>query len=80
MKLPRDVSGDDIVKGLRRVGYQVTRQKGDHVYMTTRQRAEHHVSVPLHDPVKVGTFATILNSVAAHLGLDRDELLRLMKL
>lgn len=80
MKLPRDVSGDELVKGLQRVGYQVTRQKADHVYMTTQTRGEHHVSVPLHKPVKIGTFATIVTSVAAHLRIDRDQLLRLMKL
>ena len=35
MKLPRDLSGAEGVRGLRRVGYQQTRQVGDHVYMTT---------------------------------------------
>jgi predicted RNA binding protein YcfA (HicA-like mRNA interferase family) len=63
MKLPRDVSGSDLVKGLRRVGYEVTRQKGDHVYMTTQVHGEHHVVIPMHNPVKVGTFAAIPGSV-----------------
>ena len=63
-KLPRDISGDQLVKGLRRVGDKVTRQKGDHVYLTTREHGEHHVSVPLHNPIKVGMLATILTSVA----------------
>jgi predicted RNA binding protein YcfA (HicA-like mRNA interferase family) len=80
MKLPRDVSGDDLVKGLRRFGYEVSRQKGDHVYMTTQRNGEHHVCVPLHNPVKTGTLAAILGSVAAHLGMDRDALIKAMKL
>ena len=80
MKLPRDVSGDDLVKGLRRVGYEFTRQKGDHVYMTTQLRGEHHVAVPMHNPIKVGTFAAILAAVASHLAMDRDTLLREMKI
>jgi predicted RNA binding protein YcfA (HicA-like mRNA interferase family) len=79
MKLPRDLSGSEIVGGLLRVGYEATRQKGDHVYMTTQQGGEHHVSVPLHKPVKAGTLASILGAVAAHLQLSRDELLRRMK-
>jgi len=80
MKLPRDVSGADLVKGLRRVGYEITRQKGDHVYMTTHTRGEHHVAVPMHDPIKVGTFTGILAAVTNHLGIERDSLLREMKL
>lgn len=80
MKLPRDLSGDELVKGLRRVGYEPTRQKGDHLYMTTKQNGEHHVSIPLHRAVKVGTLNGVLSSVAAHLRMTRDELLRAMKL
>jgi predicted RNA binding protein YcfA (HicA-like mRNA interferase family) len=79
MKLPRDLSGDEIVKGLRRVGYVHSRQKGDHVYMTTQQNGDHHVTVPLHKAVKTGTLGSILGSVSSHLRIDRDELLRRMK-
>jgi predicted RNA binding protein YcfA (HicA-like mRNA interferase family) len=35
MKLPRDVSGDDLVKALRVLGYAVTRQTGSHYRITT---------------------------------------------
>jgi predicted RNA binding protein YcfA (HicA-like mRNA interferase family) len=75
MKLPRDVGGDELVRGLRRLGYDVTRQRGDHVYMTTLHGGEHHVSVPLHRPIKVGTLKQVLNAVAAHLGISRDDLI-----
>ena len=44
--------------------------------MTTTTPTEHHVTVPAHDPLKVGTLAGILGDVAAHLQLERDELLR----
>ena len=80
MKMPRDVNGGEIVSGLRRVGYFELRQKGSHVYMETQINGEHHVAVPLHDPVKPGTLSSILASVAGHLRLGRDELLRRMKL
>jgi predicted RNA binding protein YcfA (HicA-like mRNA interferase family) len=53
MKLPRDLAGADLVKGLQRVGYVSTRQTGDHLYMTTQENGEHHVSVPLHKFVKL---------------------------
>lgn len=80
MKLPRNVNGIELVKGLRRIGYEISRQKGDHVYLTTQQNGEHHVAVPLHKPVKVGTLASILSAVGAHLEKDRDALLVELKL
>lgn len=78
MKVPRDASGNDVVNGLRRVGYDVTRQRGDHVYMTTQQNGEHHVAIPLHNPIKVGTLRGILRAVCNHLQLDLEELLTRM--
>ena len=38
MKLPRDVSGVDLAKRLGRLGYEVTRQTGSHLRLTTRER------------------------------------------
>jgi predicted RNA binding protein YcfA (HicA-like mRNA interferase family) len=79
MKLPRDISGEELVKGLRRVGYEIVRQTR-HAYLTTRRNGEHHIAVPMHDTIKVGTLAAILAAVADHLAVDRDELLGLMRL
>ena len=76
MKLPRDLSGAALAKALAKFGYQITRQKGSHLRLTTQQHGEHHVTIPNHDPLKVGTLAAILSDVALHLGLSRDELLR----
>jgi hypothetical protein len=48
--------------------------------LTSQLHGEHHVTVPRHDPLRVGTLAAILDAVATHHGLDRDELLsRLME-
>jgi predicted RNA binding protein YcfA (HicA-like mRNA interferase family) len=75
MKLPRDVSGAELAKRLRVFGYQVTRQAGSHLRLTTADGGEHHVTVPRHDPLKVGTLAGILGDVAEHLNLERDEVI-----
>ncbi len=74
MKLPRDVSGQDLARRLRRYGYDVTRQVGSHMRLTTQERGEHHVTIPAHDHLRVGTLEYILASVAHHFGLDRVEL------
>lgn len=80
MRLPRDVSGQSLANALRVLGYAVTRQRGDHLRLTTQQEGEHHVSIPLHDPLRIGTFAGILSDVADHFGLTRDAILLRLKL
>ncbi len=80
MKLPRDVSGPQLVKALRILGYNVTRQKGSHVRVTTPRNGEHHEVVPHHQPIKTGTLSGILKSVAAHHRMYVEELVRLLGL
>ena len=75
MKVPRDLSGADLVRALRGLGYQVTRQTGSHMRLTTLKHGEHHVTVPAHSPLKLGTLSGILRDVAEHHGLSRDALL-----
>jgi predicted RNA binding protein YcfA (HicA-like mRNA interferase family) len=75
VKLPRDLSGPDLVRALARLGYAPTHQRGSHVRLTTTQGGEHHLTVPAHDPLKVGTLNAILRDVAEHFGLTRDEVL-----
>jgi predicted RNA binding protein YcfA (HicA-like mRNA interferase family) len=62
-------------KALQKVGYGGTRQRGSHIRLTTKRNGEHHVTLPDHDPLKVGAFAGILQDVGQHLGLGRDELI-----
>jgi predicted RNA binding protein YcfA (HicA-like mRNA interferase family) len=66
MKLPRDVSGTDLVKALRSLGYEMDRQRGSHIRITTQQGGEHHEVVPNHNPIRPGTLSSILKSVATH--------------
>lgn len=80
MRLPRNVSGQRLADSLRILGYAVTRQRGDHLRLTTQQEGEHHVSIPLHDPLRIGTFANVLSDIAAHFDLTRDELLARLQL
>ena len=78
MRLPRDVSGRELAKAAGVLGYQVTRQTGSHIRLTTTRNGEHHITVPAHDALKVGTLAAILGNMAAHLELERDEVAKLM--
>ena len=75
MSVPRDLSGADLARALQKLGYTVTRQKGSHVRLTTTRSGEHHITVPMHNPLKVGTLSSVLREVGTHLGMTRDELL-----
>ncbi|MFQ5341808.1 MAG: type II toxin-antitoxin system HicA family toxin [Anaerolineae bacterium] len=76
MKLPRDVSGDELVKRLAMLEYHPTRQTGSHVRLTRSNDDEHHITVPSHKTLKVGTLNSILRDVAEHLQMSKDELIR----
>ena len=75
MKLPRNISGVELAKRLAVFGYDVSRQNGSHIRLSTQQNGEHHITIPQHDPLKVGTFSAILNDIAKHASLSRDELI-----
>ena len=74
MRLPRDVAGTDLANRLGAFGYHITRQTGSHMRLTTQTNGEHHVTIPRHDPLRVGTLAGILGEIAEHLGVTREEL------
>ena len=76
MRLPRDLSGVELATALRRLGYEATRQSGSHMRLTYSAGATHHITIPNHDPLKLGTLNSILRDVAMHAGLTRDELLK----
>ena len=74
MRLPRDLTGAQLVRALGKMNYKATRQTGSHVRLTCESPAQHHVTVPLHDPLRIGTLASILSAVAEAHGLTREEL------
>ena len=74
MKLPRDLAGTDLARRLQVLGYRITRQTGSHLRLTTDQHGEHHITIPRHDPLRVGTLAGILRDIANHFDMSRDEL------
>jgi predicted RNA binding protein YcfA (HicA-like mRNA interferase family) len=58
------------------LGYTLARQGGSHLRLTTELNGTHHVTVPAHNPIKVGTLMNgILKPIAAHHKLTIDALL-----
>jgi predicted RNA binding protein YcfA (HicA-like mRNA interferase family) len=75
MRLPRDLSGSDLAQSLSKLGYVITRQTGSHLRLTTHEHGEHHLTIPLHSPLRVGTLSAILADVGTHFTLTREQLL-----
>jgi predicted RNA binding protein YcfA (HicA-like mRNA interferase family) len=78
MKLPRDVSGAELTKSLKRLGYVETRQSGSHIRLTSTQDGEHHLTIPAHDPLKLGTLAAIIADIAQQMKISKDEAVHLL--
>ena len=75
MRLPRDLSGSDLAQALRKLGYSITRQTGSHLRLTTHEQGEHHLTIPQHAALRIGTLSAILADVAAHFEISRKQLL-----
>jgi predicted RNA binding protein YcfA (HicA-like mRNA interferase family) len=80
MRLPRDIDGEQLARALRVLGYEVTRQKGSHIRVTSQRDGENHEVIPAHQPIKTGTLASILKRIAAHHHLTVEGLLGLLGL
>jgi predicted RNA binding protein YcfA (HicA-like mRNA interferase family) len=72
VKLPSDISGQELVKIFLRIGFVVNRQKGSHIIL---KRADPYarVVVPDHKYIRAGTLRQILNEA----GMTVEQLLNL---
>jgi predicted RNA binding protein YcfA (HicA-like mRNA interferase family) len=78
MRLPRDLSGDDLARALcRKCGYQIVHQEGSHIILETEEPSPQRIAIPGHKSLRVGTLSAILRSVAQHKRVKREELLKL---
>jgi len=75
MRLPRNLSGVELIQKLARLGYKPTRQTGSHVRLSCSEPSQHHITVPQHEALRIGTLSAIVADVAAHKKLTREELI-----
>ena len=76
MRMARDVSAQDLIKLLKPYGYIVTRQTGSHIRLSTDQNGQHHITVPNHKSIKIGTLFSIITDIANHFKKTKDELIK----
>jgi predicted RNA binding protein YcfA (HicA-like mRNA interferase family) len=76
MKVPRDLGGAQLIKVLcRDWGFRQVHQEGSHVILQTETPGHQRLSVPNHNPLRVGTLNSIVRAVATHKGVDRQTVL-----
>jgi predicted RNA binding protein YcfA (HicA-like mRNA interferase family) len=76
VKIPRDLSGRELVKHLERNWrYRVLNQEGSHIILQTEEPSRQRIPVPDHDALRIGTLNTILRLISQHKGVSKDELL-----
>ena len=80
MKLPRNLSGKRLAEKLNLFGYEITRQKGSHLRLSTYQNGKHHITIPNHTHLKIGTLSNIITDIAQHLKISKNQLLKQLKL
>ena len=75
MKVPRDVGGEELARLLGKFRYSLTRQVGSHMRLTSSLKGmEHHITIPRHTPIKIGTLNSILKDIATYLEINRQQL------
>lgn len=75
MRIPKDITGTELIKLLKPYGYEVIRQSGSHIRITTQQNGEHSETIPNHNPLKIGTLNNILKNIAAHFDISKEDLI-----
>lgn len=76
MKLPRDLSGAELVKGLcKHWAYETIHQTGSHIILETELPGHQRIPVPDHAFLRIGTLNSILRLVATHKGISKEDIL-----
>ncbi len=74
MRIPKDITGAELIKLLKPFGYEVVRQSGSHIRIKTTQNGEHSETIPNHNPLKIGTLNNMLKNIALHFDISKEDL------
>ena len=73
MRLPRKISGKELLKVFQRLGFQLVRQRGSHAFL--RHPDGRRLTVPVYDVVPIN----LLHWILAEAKVTRQEFLKLLK-
>ena len=75
MRLPRDISSDQLIALLKHQGFNIVKQKGSHIRLNTQVKGDYSITIPAHNPIKIGTLNAILNDLSEYLGISKEDLI-----
>lgn len=76
-KIPRDINGQKLCRLLNKFDFKITRQTGSHIRLTSNYSdIEFHITIPNHDPIKIGTLNKILKEISDYLKKSKDDLVK----
>jgi predicted RNA binding protein YcfA (HicA-like mRNA interferase family) len=76
MKIPRDISSNNLIQLLKKYDYKITHQTGSHIRLTSNiKNVVHHITIPKHKDLKIGTLNNILNDISRYLEIDKESLI-----
>ncbi len=76
-KLPRDLSGERLIKLLcSRFGYVEANRVGSHAVLRSMEGG--HLSIPVHSALRAGLLGAILKEFEVQTGKSREDVLRLL--
>ncbi|CAN5660173.1 hypothetical protein BH09VER1_BH09VER1_00410 [soil metagenome] len=76
MKIPRDLAGRELARVLcKHWGYRQVHQEGSHMILQTDIPSHQRIPVPDHAFLRIGTLNSILRVVAAHKGVEKQDIL-----
>ena len=77
MKLPRDLSGEKLIRHLcQRWEYVKIHQVGSHIILQTQHPTPHRIAVPAHSPLLICTLNSLLAAIAAHKNVAKEAILK----
>ncbi len=79
MKLPRDLSGREVVDALvRKLDYRVVHERGSHIVLETDSPSRQRIVVPDHKRLRLGTLSAVVRAVASHKRMGKDQVALLL--
>lgn len=77
MKIPRDISSDNLIQVLKKYDYKITHQTWSHIRLTSSIKGkEHNITIPKNKDLKIGTLNNILKDISRYLEIDKDNLIQ----
>jgi predicted RNA binding protein YcfA (HicA-like mRNA interferase family) len=76
MKIPRNLKGSHLAEILcRSWDYSIIHQQGSHIILETQTPKPQRISIPNHNPLRVGTLNSILRAISLHKGVSKQDIL-----